>query len=146
MKTNQKSIPSFSILVCAVAILLPAVNVSAQNLFVADYNSGNVYEYTPGGSQSIFATGLNEPVALAFDSQGDLLAAESGGTIVKITPSGSQSDVVSGLSGVTSEAVDSKGNIYAALENGNIIIVTPKGMKLIFASSSHEYVRVRFCV
>ena len=32
---------------------------SAGNLFVADYGSGNIYEFTPGGVRSTFASGLN---------------------------------------------------------------------------------------
>jgi hypothetical protein len=39
---------------------------SAGNLFEAEANSGNIYEFTPGGAQSTFASGLNRPVGLAF--------------------------------------------------------------------------------
>jgi hypothetical protein len=38
---------------------------STGNLFVAS-SSGTIYEYTPGGVQSTFASGLNEPVGLAI--------------------------------------------------------------------------------
>jgi hypothetical protein len=38
----------------------------AGNLFEADGSSGRVLEFTPGGSGSVFATGLNWPTALAF--------------------------------------------------------------------------------
>ena len=31
---------------------------SAGDLFVADFGSGNIYEFTPGGAQSTFASGL----------------------------------------------------------------------------------------
>jgi len=41
--------------VCAGAILLIASSIQAQNLFEADYGSGNVHEFTPGGTQSTFA-------------------------------------------------------------------------------------------
>jgi hypothetical protein len=34
-----------------------ACNVSASNLFVANYFNNNISEITPGGAQSIFATG-----------------------------------------------------------------------------------------
>src|ERR1017187_10301030 len=37
-----------------------------QNLFVSDAGSGNIYEFTPGGVQSTFASGLNQPLGLAF--------------------------------------------------------------------------------
>ena len=42
---------------------------SAGNLFEADYGSGNIYEYTPGGARSTFASGLNGPYGLAFQGE-----------------------------------------------------------------------------
>jgi hypothetical protein len=39
---------------------------SAGDLFEADYGSGNIYEYTPGGAQTTFASGLSNPAGLAF--------------------------------------------------------------------------------
>ena len=51
---------------------------SAGNLFVADQNSGNIYEFTPGGVQSTFASGLDYPYGLAFNSAGDLFVADDG--------------------------------------------------------------------
>jgi sugar lactone lactonase YvrE len=41
-------------------------------LFAADWLSGKIYEFTPGGVQSTFASGLNQPYGLAFDSAGNL--------------------------------------------------------------------------
>ena len=39
---------------------------SAGDLFEADNGSGNIYEFTPGGAQSTFASGLSNPFGLAF--------------------------------------------------------------------------------
>ncbi|MGH7993880.1 MAG: PEP-CTERM sorting domain-containing protein, partial [Limisphaerales bacterium] len=39
------------------------------NLFEGDFTSGNIYEFTPGGVQSTFASGLNGPTHLAFQSE-----------------------------------------------------------------------------
>ena len=63
MKTNIKSsIPSachsFRSVICAGAVLLTASSMQAQNLFVSDVG-GNIYQFTPGGVQSTFASGLN---------------------------------------------------------------------------------------
>ena len=52
---------------------------SAGNLFVAnwpEFPPGNIYEFTPGGAQSTFASGLNNPAGLAFNSAGDLFEAD----------------------------------------------------------------------
>ena len=46
--------------------MLVASSAQAQNLFEVDYGSGNIYEFTPGGVRSTFASGLNQAVALAF--------------------------------------------------------------------------------
>ena len=69
----------------------------AQNLFVSA--GGNaIYEFTPDGTRSIFATGFI-PQGLAFDIDGNLyVAASLSGKrgIVKITPDAKASVQVSG--------------------------------------------------
>jgi hypothetical protein len=54
---------------------------SAGDLFESDRTTGDIYEYTPSGAQSIFTTGLNDPHGLAFDSAGDLFEAGGIGQI-----------------------------------------------------------------
>ena len=62
--------------------------------------SGNIYEFTPGGARSTFASGLDSPGGLAFNSAGDLFVADSdSGNIYEFTPDGVQSTFASGLSG-----------------------------------------------
>jgi hypothetical protein len=68
---------SFGGPVCAGAVLLISTNAQAQNLFEADYGSGQIYEFTPGGAQNTFASGLDGPWGLAFDSAGNLLEADA---------------------------------------------------------------------
>jgi hypothetical protein len=100
---------SFAGMVCAGAILLFASSAQGQilvnnlqnlsgNLFEADYFSGNIYEFTPSGAQSTFASGL-APLALAFNSAGDLFEGNwSTGKIYEFSPTGGQSTFASGLS------------------------------------------------
>lgn len=72
----------------------------SDNLFAADYGSGNVYQYTPGGVQSTFATGLGSPNGLAFDSAGNLFVSDYGsGNIYQFTPDGTRSTFATGLTG-----------------------------------------------
>ena len=72
--------------VCAVAVLLIASSAQAQNLFVANYLGDTIYEYTPGGAQSTFASGFVSPGGLAFNSAGNLFVADQGsGTIYEFT-------------------------------------------------------------
>jgi hypothetical protein len=75
---------------------------SAGNLFQASLD-GSIYKFTPGGAQSTFASGLNAPEGLAFNSTGDLFVADEGigqigsGDIYEFTSGGSQSTFASGL-------------------------------------------------
>jgi hypothetical protein len=104
MKTRCPSIfraayHSFDRAVFAGAVLLISFSALAQNLFEADRGSGNIYEFTPGGVRSTFASGLNNPLGLAFDSAGDLFEADYGsGNIYEFTPGGAQTTFASGLS------------------------------------------------
>src|SRR5208282_429097 len=67
-------------------------------LFEADGGSGTIYEFTPGGARSTFASGLSSPYGLVFNSAGDLFEADSGsGNIYEFTPGGARSTFASGL-------------------------------------------------
>jgi sugar lactone lactonase YvrE len=70
---------------------------SAGNLFVS--TGDTILQFTPTGSESTFASGLNSPRGLAFDSTGDLFVAETlvNGDILKFTPTGTKSTFASGL-------------------------------------------------
>jgi DNA-binding beta-propeller fold protein YncE len=112
---------------------------SAGDLFVANYY-GDIYEYTPAGVQSFFASvlagGVYGPIdGLAFNGAGDLFATTfQGGTITEITPGGVQSTFASGFipQGL---AFNSAGNLFAAdFYNGNIYEYTPGGVQSTFAS------------
>src|SRR5262245_31487608 len=73
-------------------------STSAQNLFVADFGS-NILEFTPGGSQSTFATGLSQANSLVFDSSGNLFLSDSGDYVIyKYTPDGTPSVFATGIS------------------------------------------------
>lgn len=112
---------------------------SGGNLFEADYRSGNIYQFTPGGVQSTFASGLTDPISMAFDAAGNLFVGagygNNNGYIMKIAPNGAQSLFASGLSFPEGLTFDSAGNLYEA--NGNtdqIFKFTPGGTQSLFAS------------
>ena len=106
---------SFGGVVCAGAVILMASSVQAQNLFVSTYGSENISEFTPGGAQSTFASGLYSPAGLAFNSAGDLFVADvSSGNIDEFTPGGAQSTFASGLSQPDGLAFNSAGDLFEA--------------------------------
>jgi DNA-binding beta-propeller fold protein YncE len=92
-------------------------------LYESDSGSGNIYEYTSNGTQSTFASGLNNPLGLAFDnSKSHLYEADYGsGNIYEFTSDGTRSTFASGLNHPFGLAFDSSGNLYEAESvSGNI--------------------------
>jgi sugar lactone lactonase YvrE len=147
MKTKTPTInvsPRFSrrlaptLVVAAVFILSVAAQrtyASPGDLYASD-GSGNIYEFTPGGTRSTFASGLDQPFGVAFDSAGNLFEADQfSGNIYKFTPGGTRSTFASGLSSPAGLAFDSAGNLFAADEGSGIIYkFTPGGTRSAFAS------------
>src|SRR5580765_429564 len=118
---NRAARSPFGAVVCAGAVMLIAASAPAQNLFVAGGYDGTIYEYTPGGVQSTFASGLTGG-GLAFNSAGNLFETDTGsGNIYEFTPGGMRSTFATGYNNPGSLAFDSAGNLFAADSgNGNI--------------------------
>jgi sugar lactone lactonase YvrE len=122
--------------VCLGAVILICSSAPAQNLFVSvsDAGGGKIFEFTPDGVQSTFASGLN-PGGLAFDSAGNLFVVGDGPAIYKFTPEGVRSTFALGLSSPSALAVDRAGNLFVAdLGVGAILKFTPEGVRTTFAS------------
>jgi len=159
MKGNKhmKTITKFTYAVFgALTLAIGAVtaNGAVNDLFVSingngSNGGGSVYEYTPAGFQSTFATGLSRPRGVAFDSSGNLLVATSTfdnvnqvwvGTIVKITPDGVHSTFASlGNYFLEGVALDQLGNVFVIADNiaspgVTIFKITPDGVPGTFAS------------
>jgi hypothetical protein len=122
---------------------------SAGDLFVGIGADGStIYEYTPGGVQSIFATGLPNVEGLAFNSAGDLFAAGSSSTdtITKITPGGVKTTLgITGLNEPAMLAFDSAGDLFIGNNyGGNIIKYTPGGVQSTFASGLGQAFGIAF--
>ncbi|HUB25554.1 MAG TPA: hypothetical protein VL992_08990, partial [Tepidisphaeraceae bacterium] len=79
--------------VAALVSMSIIVSAQAQNLFVSEMSSGTVTEVAPDRAQSPFASGLDHPEGLAFNSAGDLFVADrdndipGDGIIYEYTPS-----------------------------------------------------------
>jgi len=108
------------LLAFSILLLVPA---GTQNAFA-------VPSVPAGFSVSNFASGLDEPVGLAFDSSGNLFAVNSksffsvtfpipDSNIIKITPGGIQSIFVSGLKGPGYVAIDAADNVWVSIEDGD---------------------------
>jgi sugar lactone lactonase YvrE len=135
---------------------------SAGDLFVTTFSNllghlpspgpgprtGVIYEFSPDGVKSTFATGLLAPMALAFDGKGDLFVADGAATgavdntIYKYTPGGGRSTFATGVVDPTALAFDSAGNLYVSDDAtfgpnmGGIFEYTPNGVRSAFASGA----------
>jgi sugar lactone lactonase YvrE len=136
----------FAEIICAGAALLIAASAPAQNLYVAaegfsnpvlpiGYSpSGTIYEVTPGGGNTVFATDLGTAVrGLTFDESGDLFALSAGGlgNVVEIAPGGTRSTYASALSTPFDLAFNSSGDLFVSeggvTAGGEIVEIAPGG-------------------
>jgi sugar lactone lactonase YvrE len=92
----------------------------ADNVYVSDSGGGTIMVFNSTGNGFVFASGLDAPAGLAFDSTGDLYVANTGsGTIEKYDSSGNNSIFASGLNNPAGLAFDNGGSLYVAnLGNG----------------------------
>jgi sugar lactone lactonase YvrE len=127
-------------------LLLVSISAPAQNLFVTVGNlvsfgkvPGYVYEFSPNGIQSTFASQFPPSKGLAFDHAGNLFVTTGTGltgAIDEFTPGGAESTFATGLINPTALAFDRAGNLFVASggPNGSIYEYTPGGVKSIFAT------------
>jgi DNA-binding beta-propeller fold protein YncE len=134
------------------AILALAITAHAQNLYVSVQTrpSHAIFEFTPDGTQSTYASGLSFPRGLAFDSIGNLFAAESVepgdrldiGRVLKFNLRNHVSTVGSAANFFFEGlAVDIAGNAYVMANDDNsptlastIFKFTPDGQRIVFGS------------
>src|SRR5438874_2719934 len=160
----MNSLPHFkTILILPVRIFLSlgamfalAITAHAQNLYVSAHRPQSdgghaILEFTPSGTQSTYASGLLFPRGLAFDSIGNLFAAEGGvgltgdRTIFKFAPDGTRTVFAGPDAFPEGEypvglAFDSRGNLFVSIETftdpgaDSIVYFSPTGVKSPFAT------------
>ncbi len=129
------------LVVIVLAVILSPNHSVAQNLFESDGGSGNIYEFTPNGMRSTFASGLVVPAGLAFDSAGNLFVADDGdfgstsGIIYKFTTNAVRSTFVSGLNEPVALVFDKAGSLFEAdFGSGKIFKFATNAVRSTFAS------------
>src|SRR5579862_8559985 len=98
------------LLTTLVGLLAFNITSNATIIYVTDYSANTVDEILPGGGESTFATGLNNPFGIAANSSGDLFVADDGtGNIYEYTPGGVRSTFATAPPFVHGLACDSAG-------------------------------------
>ena len=106
-----------------VTVVVNNTQTQPHNLFVTDSSNGSIYEFTPDGRQSTFATGLSNVWCLAFDQSNNLFAADYGSdNIYKFAPDGTRRifanvNLIGGNYG-HGLALDSAGNLFCDAVSG----------------------------
>ena len=135
------------------AIFALAINTHAQNLYVSAHTPGtgfyhhSILQFTPSGEQSTYASKLSFPRGLAFDSLGNLFAAETlapagdveVGKVLKFNLRNKATTLGSAIQFFFEGlAIDIAGNVYVmgtdATGAGTIFKFTPSGDRTIFGS------------
>ena len=112
---------------------------SAGNLFEADWDSGHIYEYTPAGAQTTFAT-PSGPGDMAIDKYGNLFVT-SGSEIIEYAPNGTQRVFATGLANCWGIAINSEGYLFVGIQNTGVIYkFTPNGVRSIYANVSPNWI------
>ena len=120
------------------AVLFWVFHAPAQNLFISsDVANGYVTEIQPGVATNVYTTGFNYPVALAFNSAGDLFVLNNGsGNIIEVTPDGTQIPFAAGLTYPQGMAIDNSNNLFVAQGGSSSVEeFTPSGNAITVVSN-----------
>ena len=124
--------------IAAVALALTAATPARADILYVTLANNRIEKITSAGTGSVFAsTGLSTPRGLAFDSVGNLYAANDGSnTIEKFTLGGVGSVFASGLNGPAGLAFGVAGELYVSnLNDGTITKITAGGVRSQFANA-----------
>jgi DNA-binding beta-propeller fold protein YncE len=137
--SNHRDVSPGLVACCAVALLQP-VKVQGADVFVSNAGNDTIQRISAGEPATVFAnTGLDNPMGLAFDRNGNLFVANAGisNSIMKFAPDGTGTVfTTTGLDNPRGLAFDSSGYLYAANASGNSIWkYAPDGTASVFAST-----------
>jgi hypothetical protein len=124
------------VLIALAVVLCSQTFALADDVFVSVGYTNSIYKFTPDGTRTTFASGVDGPEGLAFNSSGDLFeAAASSDCIYRFAPDGTKSTFADGLYGPAGLTFDSSGNLFETdYYSGKIYKFSPSGGRTTFAS------------
>ena len=141
MKTGSFGRLLSSLSALALLVAVGSTLAAPGDLYVSDVAGRQILKFTPDGTRSVFASGLDAVGPLAFDRAGNLfVTAPIQGTILKFAPDGTQTIFASGLSFPGWPAFDGAGNLFVTEsfgDIGDILRFTPSGTKSTFATGGY---------
>src|SRR5260370_34033298 len=121
----------------------------AQNLFASD--TVNIYQFTPNGAYTRFATSPGYIAGLAVDSAGNLYYADANhGTVVKVAPDGTPTTFATGLIEPFALAFNNVGDLFVSqvpgtgAGTGSILEFSPSGARNVFATGLNSPAHMTF--
>jgi sugar lactone lactonase YvrE len=109
------------------------------DIYVSDGQYGKIFKIKSGSERIEFATGLNTPSGVAFDSDGNLLVADSGtSTIRKFDSNGT----VSTIAGIENKRGFADGEASAATFSSPVGITINKNGKIFVSDTYNDRIRV----
>jgi len=127
-------------MIVAASFMAVTAIAAPDDIYVADYNAGTIYQFTPSGTPSTFTSGPSGPYALAFDKAGNLFVANyNDGTIKKYASDSTfLSTFATGLIHPDGLAFGSLGDLFVAESSNAIHTIykfTPDGASSSFATA-----------
>src|SRR5829696_1144510 len=109
------------------------------NLYVSDGDAGKILKVNALGESSVFAEGLKTPSAIAFESTGSLIVADTGDNTIKRIDATGNITIVAGVAGQRGNA---DGAASAATFNGPIGVAVGRDDRIIVADTYNDRIRV----
>ena len=106
-----------------------AMTAYGNHIYVGMTQSGisTIRRLDYNGSKSV-ASGINAPVAIALDANGDIYSADATGTLVRIDPTGKVTTIATGLPVATQISLTPDGTVYLSSASGeDILLIAPDG-------------------
>lgn len=115
------------------------IAVKKDEIFVSDGEKGQLSRIDANGGVTVFAIGFHAPSAIAFNSRGELIVADTGShTIKSVTSDGH----VTTIAGIENESGDTDGAAANSLFNGPIGIAVGADDRIFVADTYNDRIRV----